>query len=290
MEAHIAFTPNFATDGETALKTKQDLIQKYATAVYEYLAVMNSSETIKTIDCQKYVIQLGLCAITHIYKLAFCNSKNVSTSADHCQKGIYCFIEYIEQTNKLGYMNAASSSGAGFIPPFDFTDALVFIYDKTLTELRNCNVDTQSGSSAFSNILSVSQSHQAQGDVFLQCSSSLEKFGNMSSALLWISNQKFILADQMDIVDIYLMDMLEFSQILGDDLIILIETVQETFPDMSKREYVEFLDALKKKVKKPGKNGTMHFIPACLYLKTKRFSNDSERDKRWIHELMKHAF
>jgi len=290
MDAHIAFTQHFATDCETTLKTKHDLIKKYATVVYEYLAIMNSSETLKSIDCQKYTIQLGLSAITHIYKLAFCNTKNVSTSADHCQKGIYCFIEYIEQTNKLGYMNAAaaSSGGAGFVPPFDFTDALVFIYDKTITDLRNCNINEHSGSSAFTNILSVSQSHQAQGDIFLQCRSSIEKFGNITSVLLWFSNPKITLADQLDIVDTHLMDMVECSQLLGEDLILFLETVQETFHDMSKREYIEFLDALKKKIKKNGKTRPMHFIPACLYLKT--FGESGERNKRWIDELMKHAF
>lgn len=284
MDAHIAFTQHFSTDGET----KRDLIQKYATVVYEYLAIMNASETLKSIDCQKYTIQLGLSAITHIYKLAFCNTKNVSTSANHCQKGIYCFIEYIEQTNKLGYMNMNASASGGFVPPFDFTDALVFIYDKTISEMRNCNVEEQSGSSAFSNILSVSQSHQAQGDVFLQCRSSLEKFGRITSVLLWFSNSKISLVDQMDIVDTHLIDMVECIQELGEDLILFLESVQETFRDMSKREYIEFLDALKKKIKKNGKSGQMHFIPACLYLKT--FSGSSERNKRWMDELMKHAF
>lgn len=290
MDAHIAFTSHFATDVETIAKTKHDLIQKYATVVYEYLAIMNSSETLKSIDCQKYTIQLGLSAITHIYKLAFCNTKNVSTSVDHCQKGIYCFIEYIEQTHKLGYMNTTVLP-TGFVPPFDFTDALVFIYDKTITELRNCNgmnADDQSGtSSAFSNILSVSQSHQAQGDVFLQCRSSLEKFGRISSVLLWFSNPKFVLADQMDIVDTHLIDMLEYSQILGEDLLTFIESVQESIRDMSKHEYMEFLDMLKKRIKKNGNRGPMYFIPACLYLRT---FNGSERSRRWMEELMKNAF
>ena len=290
MEAHIAFTSHFATDGDTILKTKHDLIQKYATVVYEYLAIMNSSETLKSMDLQKYTIQLGLSAITHIYKLAFCNTKNVSTSVDHCQKGIYCFIEYIEQTHKLGYMNTTVLPN-GFAPPFDFTDALVFIYDKTIAELRNYNgmsVNEQAGSSsAFSNILSVSQSHQAQGDVFLQCRSSLEKFGRVTSVLLWFANSKLGLADQMDIVDAHLIDMMEYSQMLGEDLILFIESVQESVRDMTKHEYMEFLDMLKKRIKKNGNRGPLHFIPACLYLRT---FNSNERSRRWMEELMKNAF
>jgi hypothetical protein len=133
-------------------KTRKELIDRYEAVLYDYLAVMNSSETIKAMDCQKYAIQLGLSAITHIYKLAFCFTKNVSTTADYCHKGIYCFIEYIEQTYKLGYVNA---TGAPI--PFDFMDAILFIYDKTISELRSSDgnsLDEHSGSSSvFTNIL-----------------------------------------------------------------------------------------------------------------------------------------
>ena len=114
-------------DENFSQKTRQELISKYESIVYDYLAIMNSSDMVKTIECSKYIIELGLSAITHIYKLAFCITKNVSTSADHCQKGIYCFIEYVEQTYKLGYTNQNPM-------PFDFMDAIVFIYDKSITK------------------------------------------------------------------------------------------------------------------------------------------------------------
>lgn len=293
MDAHIALTTHFANREEDNVrvftKTKHDLIHKYVSVVYEYLAIMNASETIKSLDCQKYTIQLGLSAITHIYKLAFCNTKNVSTSADHCQKGIYCFIEYIEQTHKLGFVNPLTCAN-GVVPPFDFTDALVFIYDKTISELRNCNgnnIDEQTGSSsAFSNILSVSQSHQAQGDDFLQCRSSLDMFGRVASVLLWFNNARLSLVDQMDIIDAHLIDMVEYSQTADETLFTFIETVQDTVRDMEKQEYMEFLDMLKKKLKKSGNKGPTYFVPACLYLKTV----DGEKGKKWIDELLKIAF
>ena len=106
---------------------EQELIEKYESLVFDYLAIMQSSEIIKSMTDWKYAAQTGLSAITHIFKLAYYATKNASTSAGHCQKGIYCYIEYIEQTQKL----AASS-----FQQMDYIDALTFIYDKSLTELR----------------------------------------------------------------------------------------------------------------------------------------------------------
>ena len=255
-------------------KTRKELIDRYEAVLYDYLVVMNSSETLKTMDCQKYAIQLGLTAITHIYKLAFCFTKNVSTSADYCQKGIYCFIEYIEQTYKLGYVNAAGSP-----IPFDFMDAILFIYDKTISELRSSDgndLDEHSGSSsAFTNILSVSQLHQAQGDDYLQCKSALDQFGRVASILLWFNNPTFSLIDQMDIVDTHLIDFLTYTvdnsnlSPSTDDIFLFIETAQETIAAFDKREYMDFLVAIKKQLKKQSKKGGQLFVlPACLYLKT----------------------
>ena len=56
---------------DVSAKTLNELIRKYESIVYDYLAIMNSSETLKSMDIAKYAVQLGLNAITHIYKLAF---------------------------------------------------------------------------------------------------------------------------------------------------------------------------------------------------------------------------
>ena len=298
---NYANEPSTEPGEDVSVKTRQDLIRRYSMIVYDYLAIMNSSDTVKIMESAKYTIQLGLNAITHIYKLAFCMTKNVTTSGDHCQKGIYCFIEYIEQTYKLGYINGHGGNGGNGAPQFDLMDAIMFIYDKTISELRNessDNLDERSGSSAFTNILSVSQSHQAHGADFAQCKSALEHFGNITSTLLWFNHPTMNLTDQMEIVDSHLMDFLgysldktldssrsfgrslgrSFGRSLGQysnvsldkDLFLFVETVQETVDGMEKKEYIDFLTALKKQMKKQEKKGvnTMSVLPACLYLKT----------------------
>jgi len=288
-------------------KTRQELIQKYGSMVYDYLAIMNASETIKEMNCAKHIIQLGLSAMTHIYKLAFCITKNVSTSADHCQKGIYCFIEYVEQTHKLGE-NANA--------PFDFMDAIVFIYEKTISDLRsNDNLDEHSGSSsAVSNILSVSQSYQAHGDDFSQCRTALEQFGRVSSVLLWINHPTMSLKEKMEVVDSHLIDFLDyavsnmsnsvghsfghaFGHALDKDIFLFLETVKETIPSMDKKEYMDFLNAIKKHIKKQEKRGTesMSILQGCLYLKTisgdsLKEIGESEKWKKPSDDLAKLAF
>ena len=280
--------------------------------VYDYLAIMNSSETMRGIDCSKQIIQLGLSAMTHIYKLAFCITKNVSTSSDHCQKGIYCFIEYVEQTYKLG---------GNSTQPFDFMDAIVFIYEKTISDLRSIDsIDEHSGSSsAVSNILSVSQSHQAHGMVFLQCRTALEQFGRVVSVLLWVNHPSMNLTDEMEIVDAHLIDFLEYAihnmsksvdhssshssshdlgHSLNNDIFLFIETVKETIPTMDKRDYLDFLTSLKKQIKKQDKRGecSMSVMQACLYLKTLNDGKslkeiaESEKWKKPSDDLAKLAF
>ena len=300
-------TSNQENEAVVPLKTRNELIKRYESIVYDYLAIMNSSETIKSMECAKYTVQLGLNVITHIYKISFCLTKNVATSADHCQKGIYCFIEYIEQTCKLGYANNAQ---LGTVAQFDFMDAVVFIYDKTISELKNehsGNVGEMSGtSSVFTNMLSVSQSHQVHGNDFMQCKTALEHFSRIASLLIWFNNPTLSLTDQMNIIDAHLIDFLEYSaestisfhsNRLNKDIFLFLETVQNTITEMNKKEYMDFLSAIKKQIKQNKKKGidTMMIIQACLYLKTLNEYTLEEiiEQHKWKHgvvDLAKLAF
>jgi hypothetical protein len=288
----------FQESGEdVSAKTRQELIRRYSMIVYDYLAIMNSSDTMKIMDSAKYTVQLGLNAITHIYKIAFCMTKNVATTADLCQKGIYCFIEYIEQTYKLGYANSNGTSSQ-----FDYMDAIVFIYDKTISELRGdgnkSDSDEHTGSSAFTNILSVSQSHQAYGADLLRCKVALEQFGRVASVLVWCSHPTMSVTDQMEIVDAHLIDFLGYAIDSPSDLFLFVETVQETIILMEKTEYMDFLNSLKKQIKKQtkkGQNMDCSMLSACLYLKTLRGFTlkeiaEQEKWKRGIDDLAKFVF
>lgn len=292
---NCANEPEQEQSEDISAKTLKDLITKYESIVYDYLAVMNSSETVKSMDSSKYTVQLGLSAITHIYKLAFCLTKNVATAGDHCQKGIYCFIEYIEQTYKLGYTAANSSM------QFDFMDAISFIYDKTISDLRReCDKNSEpssssSSSSSIVNMLSVYPKSRGQCDIdFLQCKSALENFGRVVSVLAWFDHPAMNLTDQMEIVNSHLIDFLEYSDSSSSDtdIFLFLETVQETITGMDKKDYCDFLCAVKKQMKKRRSGGV---LTACLYLKTMRGltlkeMGEQERWKKGVNDLAKLGF
>ena len=304
---------------------EQELIEKYESLVFDYLAIMQSSEIIKSMTDWKYAAQTGLSAITHIFKLAYYATKNASTSAGHCQKGIYCYIEYIEQTQKL----AASS-----FQQMDYIDALTFIYDKSLTELYVGKTAGQGvsneGSSSVSNILSVSESHQSQGEDFEKCKQVLNQMSRVCSLLIWFQHPNFTLIDQMELVSAHLSDLLVLTVELcerkdnqgftesispkgdrrsqseervseGDsyenDVWLFLEAIQTTISGITKQEYVEILTALQKNMKRQiRKGGTTSIMNACLYLKTIQPGmtltelGAQEKWKRPVEDLVKMAF
>jgi hypothetical protein len=245
----------------------------------------------------KYAAQTGLTAITHIFKLAYYATKNASTSAGHCQKGIYCYIEYLEQTQKL----AASS-----FQQMDYIDALTFIYDKSLAELyvgktAGQGVSNEGSSSSVANILSVSESHQSQGEDFEKCKQVLNHMSRVCSLLIWFQHPSFTLIDQMEIVSSHLSDLLVLTVELCDghenDILLFLEAIQTTISGITKQEYVEILTALQKNMKRQmRKGGSMSIMSACLYLKTIQPGmtltefGAQEKWKRPVEDLVKLAF
>ena len=116
------------------------------------------------------------------------------------------------------------------------------------------------------------------------------------------------LTDQMEIVDSHLIDFLGYgsSNCLGSgrsafgldkDVFLFLEKVQETVTGMEKKEYMDFLMALKKQMKKQEKKGvdTMAVLSACLYLKTLngmtlKEIGEQEKWKRGADDLAKLVF
>ena len=252
---------------------------------FEYLAIMQSSEVVGTMPNKSYAIQLGLSSITHIFKLAFINTKNLSTTETYYQKGIYCYIEYLEQFNKLSVPQT-----------LDYADAIGFIYDKTLSDF-NAN----GSSSVFTNILSVSQTHQAQGDDFAECLVILDQVGTLASTLLWLSNEQLTLLDQMDIVETQLFDFLQFASTPNvlEPAFLFLDTLQTHLTEIGSKEYIEILHCLKKRLNSKGphkstSSETSKFVrDNCLLLvanysgKTVKYMADQEGWRKPGEDLVK---
>lgn len=226
--------------------------------VFEYLSIMQSSEVIGLINNQAYALQLGLSSITHIFKIAFINTKNLSTTETYYQKGIYCYVEYLEQFNKMSATQ-----------PLDYADAVGFIYDRTLSDLH-----ANGSSSVFTNILSVSQSHQAQGDDFSECLTILNQVGTIASSLLWLTNKQMSLMDQLEIVEQHFVDFICASSIpaIIEPICTFLDTIQTHITNISASEYDDILSSIKKRLNNKISNAKLPQEPAqsvidsCLIL------------------------
>lgn len=235
---------------------KNDLIDKYIVLVYEYLHIMNSSEIIQHMETQSRVLEIGLSAISHIYKLAFFLSKNVATAVCHCQKGMYCYLEYIEQMNKSNMLHN-----------LDNVDAVAFIYEKTIMELYG------SSSGPISNMLSMSEPHCAQGNDLVRCTKSIEQMVRLTRALLWFDHPHFTHTERLGWIETKLPILSTlFVEYSLDDLLLFVEAVQEKLAPLTKTEYEDCMEALVKYIKRaiksqqvPNKNT---IIDVCLYLHT----------------------
>lgn len=243
------------------MSAQSDLIEKYSTIVYEYFAIMHASELVRSMDNHKHIVQLGLNAITHIYKLAFLSSKNVSTAVGHCQKGIYCFIEYIEQMNKLSSLHN-----------LDCADVIMFIYDRSLSDIYGGRSSSGS-SSVFTNILSFSQSHQAHGEELIRSKRTLDQISRVCSSLIWFQNNDLTLLDQMDIIDTHLSSYIGFASSMDaniDHAFLFLEVIQEKIVNITKEQYLEILGAFTKYIKRALKHNQLpvfeNMRDACLYL------------------------
>jgi hypothetical protein len=278
---------SFPTSYSGDTKIKSDLIEKYISMVFEYLSIMQSSDVVRTMDTRTYSVQLGLSAITHIFKLAFINTKNISTTESYCQKGIYCYIEYLEQFNKLSMAPSQH---------IDFADAIGFIYDKTLSDLH-----TNGSSSVFTNILSVSQNHQAQGNDFAECMSILDQVASVSSSLLWHGTMS--LTDQIDIVENHFVDFICGALMPGtlEPVFVFLDTIQTHMSGLTAKEYNDILSSTKKRLNgrvKLHESRTMdeikqHVVDACLCLvanysgKPLKYVVEQEGWKRPTDDLIK---
>lgn len=214
---------------------KNDLILKYTILIYEYIHIMHTSEIISELENQTAVIQIGMQSITHIYKLAFFLSKQISTAVCHSQKGMYCYLEYIEQMNKTNMLHN-----------LDNTDAVVFIYNKTLTEIYGQNPSTN----MMTNILSISENDNYKGPDFIKCNKALETMSQISNTLLWFSNEQITTENRLKIIETHLHPFISiFVEYSLDVLFPFFESVQTKLAPMNYEDYLFFLKYFTKQIK-----------------------------------------
>lgn len=234
---------------------KNELILKYAVIIYEYFHIMSTSEIVSTLETQDAIIQIGMQSVTHIYKLSFSISKQISTAVCHSQKGMYCYLEYIEQMNKTNMLHN-----------LDNTDAVVFIYNKTLTEIYGQNTP----SNIMANILSISENDNYKGTDYVK---TLETISHVANALVWFSNDQFTTPCRMELIETHLHTLIAlFVEYSLDILFPFLEFVQTKLAPMKKEEYHLFLKSLTKQIKRAVKHQqiptNLTITDACFFLQS----------------------
>ena len=113
------------------------LFSKYVFAIKEYFDVVNKSDAIKNLVNAKSTLLIGINVIHRVFEIVLLKTKNLETAHYYSQKSVYFYSQYMEQI-----------SAADLLSTLNHTDAVMFVYKKTVCEL--CDKDTSA-----QNILSV---------------------------------------------------------------------------------------------------------------------------------------
>ena len=169
------------------MKIQAELIEKYILLLMEYIHLVHSSEIIPQLENASTVFQIGANAVAHIYKITFLITKNVESAGCYTQKGIYCYLEYIEQMNRTNSLHN-----------LDNMDAILYVYDKTLTDIYSPHGIANNSSheqTMFSNILSMNHPHTEDST----CKSLLENLCSFTKILLWMDNKTITYLQRIDL-------------------------------------------------------------------------------------------
>ena len=235
-------------------------IDKYVLILLEYIHLFDTSDIIRGLDNQLSVYKIGLHAIAHIYKLTYYITKNAETAGCYTQKGMYCYLEYIEQMNRTHSLHNLNN-----------TDAVLFVYDKTLSEIytttgKGSNVSHEQN--MFTNIVSLNDPHVCEHN----CKPILDNLSLITQTILWSDNAEFSYLEQLNITHEYLPKYMSlYTDLLPNTLEIMkmISVVQDKIK-FTYLEYIEFLDMFYKAYKKtaktpnPSPDTSVHDICLCI--------------------------
>ena len=261
------------------MKIQSELIEKYILLLMEYIHLVNSSEIIPQLENATSVFQIGVNALAHIYKITFLITKNVESAGCYTQKGIYCYLEYIEQMNRTNTLHNLNNM-----------DAILFVYDKTLTDLYSPNGITTNSShpqNMFANILSMNHPHTEDSNWKMM----LENVSSFTKTLLWIERKDITYLQRIDLTHEHLQKWLilafDNTNIRESTLEILkyITTIQEKCV-MSYSEYILLLETVFKAYKKAMKQSKIpdesvireKCMIVIVYFSGKTFSEMVESD------------
>ena len=107
--------------------TTQEILSKFTEVLIEYMRLISEKIHIKKKQNYIFIFERGIEALIHIFSMIFYYTKNLELTFYHSQKAYYFYIEFIQQISddNVTFLQLSSS------------DALMFVYKKTIFELNN---------------------------------------------------------------------------------------------------------------------------------------------------------
>lgn len=172
------------------------IVKKYHFIIYQYLVIMNDSVIINQLDNIDNILQIGMNAITHIFKLNLLFYKNIDVAFFYSQKAYYCYLEYIEQINIKCITD-----------DLNIKDAILFIYNKTLSRDALTNIHIQDASSSIHCHSNESTVHIENFDIIEHI---FPEINGIVYYLLNFDNHRLTLSNRVILCEKYLMNYLIF--------------------------------------------------------------------------------
>ena len=101
----------------------------YVDAIYEFIDAMNGSAFISKQQDKELIVFTGFKAITKIFQINFINTNDLKNALYSSQKACYFYLEYLEQMQNTNMSH-----------DLNYTDAIQFLYSKTITDYTPTNV------------------------------------------------------------------------------------------------------------------------------------------------------
>ena len=108
-------------------KNVNDVMNKYAELIIEYLKFIYENIKIQNLVYSKFIVIRGLETITNVFSIILYYTKNLDLTYFQCQKSFYYYVEFIDQISEDQHTFLQLNS----------RDAINYVYKKTIFEINN---------------------------------------------------------------------------------------------------------------------------------------------------------
>tara|TARA_B110000285_G_scaffold235423_1_gene317046 strand:- start:7764 stop:8567 length:804 start_codon:yes stop_codon:yes gene_type:complete len=212
---------------------KQQIIEKYCQVLTEFIAKIQTSESILASKQLIMSLSIGITSIHRVFEYTLLKTKQLDKAYYQAQQTYYYFIEYLEQINQ-----------SHLVHTLNHKDAILFVYKKAIFEVHDGNESNKSNS--LENIMtlscnSVNISDKEWRTLFIRISKFIQVFLCWNSHLYNFSfriqlcerflEQYLINIERLDFTTYYL------------------EYIHQNFP-ISTEQYMELLTCMISKIEK----------------------------------------